>query len=400
MNRTLSTSPARSAFQQYASGLAIDTGNSLILIATTLIAIGLVMVASTTASLDRSLIEGAFWRTLFGRQAAFTAVGIAIMLAAARTVPWVVGCEARRSRVAVGLFLIAVLGLIATLVPGLAEPHNNSHRWIRIGPPAMAIRYQPSELTKVALVAFLAWVLSRPGVRPSAFRSAFLPAAGAIGLCVLLVGGQDFGTSALLGCIGLTVLIVAGCHWRHLVLLGGLGLAGMTALLVTFPYRMARLAAFRNYWDDPQGDGYQAVQSLATIASGGCFGLGLGGGVQKYGYVPASHTDFIFAVLCEETGAFGAMLVIGLYCGLLFVGYKIASDAGTRAERLLAFGLVATIGFQAAINIAVVTVVAPTKGISLPLLSAGGSGILTVCLALGILVGIAKHSQSESAGCD
>jgi cell division protein FtsW len=168
----------------------------------------------------------------------------------------------------------------------------------------------------------------------------------------------------------------------------------MMALLFSAPYRLERITAYLRFWDEPQGSGYQPLQSLTTVASGGWLGTGLGSGVQKYGYLPESRTDFIFAVICEELGLFGAALVIALFCVMIWLSLRIMLTARSRFERLLAFGLGATIGLQAAMNIAVVAVVTPTTGISLPLVSAGGSGLLAFCLATGVLAAIAARGHN------
>jgi cell division protein FtsW len=171
----------------------------------------------------------------------------------------------------------------------------------------------------------------------------------------------------------------------------------LTFLLFAAPYRLARIAAYQDFWGDPQGVGYQPLQSMVTIASGGWWGTGLGSGVQKYGYLPESHTDFVFAVLCEELGVFGGALVILLFCAFVWMGIRTMLSARTRFERLLAFGLTFLIAMQAAMNVAVVTVMMPTTGVPLPMLSAGGSGLFTVCVGVGLLAAIAHRAMLEDA---
>ena len=212
----------------------------------------------------------------------------------------------------------------------------------------------------------------------------------------MLVGKEDFGTSVLLGGVGGSMLFVAGCRLRHLGGAAAVGAWSLIALLYSAPYRVARLAAFRDLWGDPQGAGYQPIQSLAAIASGGWFGTGLGSGIQKHGYLPECRSDFIFAVMCEEMGTLGGGLVLALFSLFVLLGIRTMLAAPTRFERLLAFGLTATIGLQAAMNVAVVTVLAPTTGIPLPLISAGGSGMLTSCGAVGVLAAIAARAGTES----
>lgn len=375
----------------------VGLSDALVIVATALMMIGVVMVASTSISLDRSWFGTAFWGSPFCRHLAFALAGFALMLLTSRVAPRVLASPVWRGRTAVFVFILAMAGLAAALIPGLADPQHGSHRWIRFGPKAMAIRYQPSELTKVAMVWFIASLFTRLGANPRSFRRSFLPAAVAIGVCVLLVGSQDFGTAALLGVVGLAMLLVAGCRPRHILTLGVIGAGAMSVLLLAFPYRLARITTFLDYWSDPQGHGYQAIQSLTSIASGGWFGRGLGAGVQKFGYLPAGQTDFIFSVICEEMGVLGGFLVIGLFGALIWLGLRVSWAAASRFERLFAFGLISIIGLQATMNIAVATVVAPTKGISLPLLSAGGSGLLTVCLAIGLLAAAARNAECRLA---
>lgn len=369
---------------------------AMIVVATALMAIGLVMVASTSASLDRPLITSAFWRSVPGRQAILALIGFIAMVVTTRVAPRVLASSVACRRVTIIVFTIVVVGLIAALIPSLASAHRGSQRWLRFAVGGIPLGVQPSELAKPAMVAIVALLLTDRRADPRSLRRCLIPASLAIALCVVLVGKEDFGTSVLLACVGGALLLVAGCRLRHLAVLATLGIGALATLLYAAPYRVARLAAYRNLWDDPRGDGYQPVQSLTTIASGGWFGTGLGSGVQKYGYLPESHTDFIFASICEELGVFGAVFVIMLFCGLIWLGLRTMLTARSRFERLLAFGLTATIGLQAIMNIAVVTVVTPTTGISLPLISAGGSSLLTFCLVTGVLAAIAVRSVSQS----
>ncbi len=383
--------------------VALDQARSLrptavILIAAMLMSIGLVMVGSATASVDRPLLDARLWTTPFGRQALFTLIGLVIMLGTARVGIPLLGSPAMRYRLPQLLFLVAVALLAAALVPGLADPHHGSQRWLRLGRLGVGVGFQPSELAKLALVAFLASLLGERSADPTSFGRSFVPATLAIGVCVALVGKENFGTAALLACAAGAILFVAGCRIHHLLMIVGLGAAGLTVLLFAAPYRLARLAAYRDYWADPQGNGYQPLQSLVTIASGGWWGTGLGSGVQKYGYLPESHTDFVFAVLCEELGAFGGVLVILLFCAFVWLGIRTMLVARTRFERLLAFGLTFLVALQAAMNLAVVTVMTPTTGVPLPMLSAGGSGMFTVCASVGLLSAIAYRSQQAAGG--
>lgn len=370
---------------------------AVFIVAMALMAIGLVMAASTSASLDRSLFTWPLWQTPFGRQTVFVLVGFVVMIVTSRlAMPLLASPDVRR-RTAQVAFIIAVACLIAALVPSLASPHRGSHRWLRLAIGGMDIGFQPSEVAKLAMVAIVASLLTERGADPRSFQRCFLPASIAIAVCVLLVGTEDFGTAVLLAGAGAAMLFVAGCRLRHLLVLGAGGACGLMVLLCAAPYRLARLTAYKELWDDPQGKAYQPLQSLTTIASGGWLGAGLGSGVQKYGYLPESHTDFIFAVICEELGILGGGLVVGLFCLLVWLGLRAMLAAPSRFERLLAFGLAVTLGLQSAMNIAVVTVVTPTTGISLPLISAGGSSLLTYCLALGVLAAISARGYKMAS---
>ena len=370
--------------------------DAIIVVATVLMAIGLVMVASTSASLSQPLLASPVLRTSFGRQAIFALAGFIVMLITSQAAMPILASPVVRRRISQIAFVIAVGLLIAALVPSLTSAHRGSHRWLRFAIAGIQIGVQPSELAKLAMVALLAALLTERNADPRSLRRGFVPASAVIGVSVLLVGKEDFGTSVLLAGVGAVILFVGGCRLRHLAVLGTLGTGAMIALLFAAPYRLERIIAYTGFWDEPRGSGYQPLQSLATIASGSWTGTGLGSGVQKYGYLPESRTDFIFAVICEELGLFGAALVIALFCVLVWLSLRIMLTARSRFERLLAFGLGATIGLQAAMNIAVVTVVTPTTGISLPLVSAGGSGLLTFCLATGVLAAIAARGHDQA----
>jgi len=374
-----------------------DLSSALLLVAAALMAIGLVMVTSATAPVERSLLDMPWWRTALGRQGTFALAGLLMMLLTARFGSVCLASEGFRRVFAPTLFAVLVVLLVAALIPGIGEQRRGSQRWIQVAPAWTGVGFQPSEFAKLTLVLFLAWLLGERGRDPRLFRTAFVPASVAIGLYVLLVGKANFGTAALVGGVGSLILLVAGCRWRHLSMLGAFGALSMAGLLYAAPYRMARIAAFRDIWAEPRGAGYQPLQSLATIASGGWFGKGLGAGVQKYGYLPDSHSDFIFSVICEETGFLGGAGVIAIFCVFTYLGLRTMWGARTRFERLIAFGLTATLSLQAALNIAVVTVTTPTTGIPLPFVSAGGSGLMALSISVGLLAAIARRNAAVGA---
>lgn len=377
----------------------------LILAVMALMAIGLVMVASAHASLQHTLAESVTWSYPFGRQLAFASVGIIVLLVSAVAGRFLLQRPALMAIAVKVLLALAILGLVAVLVPAIANPQRGSSRWLRFTIGGLPINVQPSEFAKLALVVSLAWFLGARRFDIRDFRRGFVPACVAVALLVALVGTADFGTAALMAVVGGVMLLVAGARWLHLALMAVVGSAGLAALIAAEPYRIKRLLSFLWPMSDPLGSGYQPLQSLASIATGGWTGVGLGAGIQKHGYVPESHTDFIMAVICEETGVVGAGLVMGLFCCIVVMGIQALRQAPSPFECILATGLTSVIGWQAVMNIAVVTVVAPTTGIPLPFVSAGGSGLLTFCAITGLLVAVrhrcgcgADNLSSSSTG--
>lgn len=367
-----------------------------LILAISLLTIGLVMVASTSASIDTSLFSGKMLSTTFGRQLLFALIGVIVMLLTAGVAPRILDSPLWRIRAAWVLFALVVISLAAVFVPGLTEIHRGSQRWVKLG--VAGLSFQPSELAKPATIACLAALFARERIDVRSFWKSFAPAALLLGFVVLLVGKENLGTAALLCAIGFIMFFVSGCRFAHLGLMISLGVLGLVILLFDEPYRLERLKGFQTVWEDPQGKGYQPMQSLITIATGGWLGSGLGAGVQKFGYLPESRTDFIFSALCEETGMLGAVAVMGLFAAVLWLGVRTMFAAPTRFERLLAFGLSAFLVLQAIMNIAVVTVLVPTTGVSLPLISAGGSGTVAYCFSMGLLAAIAARSQSAAGG--
>jgi cell division protein FtsW len=370
----------------------------IIVVVACLMTFGLVMVASAGANLDRGVLQWRIWESAFGRQAIFTFAGFAAMLLVARgahrAFHW---REERWLQPCLVLFIVTLACLVAALAPGIGTVRNGARRWLQIGPADWGLSFQPSELAKLALVVLLAALLTGRRRYIRSFRDGILPACVAIGSCVVLVGVEDFGTAALLAGVGAAMLLVGGARIRHLLLLGLPGAAAMAYLMLCEPYRVERLTTFLNIWADPRGAGYHPVQSLVTIASGGMTGRGLGAGVQKFGYLPESRSDFIYAVICEETGMIGAVIIIALFVALVWLGWRVvANERVSLFGRMLAFGVTFMFGFQALINIAVVLVCAPTKGISLPMVSAGGSGVVFLGMAMGLLISAAREPEWES----
>lgn len=282
------------------------------------------------------------------------------------------------------LLITSLLLVVVAMVPGIGLEINGARRWLRIGAGGYETNFQPSELTKWAMVLVIAWWCAARHEQMPRFFKGLLPALAFIGAACLLIVLEDLGTAALIAVVGGILLVAGGTRVWHLLLLVPPAIAGVILAVVTKPHRIERLTTFLHPWDDARGSGYQAIQSMVAIGEGGLTGRGLGNGIQKFGYLPTDTSDFLFAVICEETGIAGASMVIGLYLALVWTGLSIVKDCKDKFARLVALGIVSTLGIQALINIAVVTVVVPTKGIALPLLSAGGTGWIVTAFAIGL----------------
>lgn len=289
----------------------------------------------------------------------------------------------------VWLVAIAAASCAAVLVPGIGREMNGARRWISLG----FTQFQPSELGKWSLVVFLAYFISQGKVKLERFVTGFVPTLIPVAVVALLIVIQDFGTAALIGLCTVGILLAGRARIRHLLIAAAPGLAAAAWFVMHKSYRMKRMTAFMDPYADPQGQGYHMIQSLLSFSTGGIFGRGLGNGIQKLGYLPEDTTDFIFAVICEEMGLFGACLTVAFYLGIIYVSWQIVKQVRDGFGRLLAFGIGTMIGLQALINIAVATVSVPTKGLSLPLVSAGGTGLIITCGALGLLNSVARHKH-------
>ncbi len=296
--------------------------------------------------------------------------------------------------------LVALLMLVH--VPGLGREVNHSARWIGVVLPGLGeVRAQPSELAKWGLVALIAWYAARKAAEPvenggiGRFFTGLFPGLAAAGLVAAMIAKEDLGTGVLVGAVAAVILIAAGAKLWQLALLAPVGLAGVVALVIVSPYRLQRLTSFLDPYADPQDTGYHMIQSMVAVANGHVFGRGLGHGLDKFGYLPEDTTDFLFAVICEELGLAGALLVLALYAGLLLSGLAIVRREKHPMLKLVGVGVLATVGLQAVINLFVVTGLGPTKGIALPLLSSGGTGWILTAASLGLLAAMDKWHAAE-----
>jgi cell division protein FtsW len=353
--------------------------------------LGAVMIFSASAVTAQQQYGHSYYFIL--RQVVWLVVGLAGMLALMRV-------DYHRLREPAVVYTAVCVVLILLAGTFFLDKSHATHRWIRFGP----VGFQPSELAKLSAILYLAWFLDlrRRGSMQMEFRKddliqTILPASAPILVSVgLIVMQPDLGTSVDIVLIMAAVLFVAGLSWRWLV--AG-AVAAMPLLFVAIThvsYRQARMSAFLHPEVDPQGAGFQLLQSLIAVGSGGFTGVGLMESKQKLFYLPEAHTDFIYAVICEELGFIGAIVVITLFAVYGWRGLRAAFNAPDGFGRLLALGVTSMVLFQSLINFAVVLGMVPTKGIPLPFVSYGGSSLLVMLLATGVLLNIAQQGSSRA----
>jgi cell division protein FtsW len=317
------------------------------------------------------------------KQALWSVLGLAVLVVAMR-----VDYRTYRNEAFIWSLLgVVVLMLVVVL---FGAPVNGTRRWFGVG----GLGIQPSELAKVACVFFTALILERRMHRIDDLSYSLLPIGLIIGLVVALILLQpDFGTSISLALVVAVMVFAAGLHYRYFVGLALVALPAIYIVLGAAPYRRRRLLAFWDPWADPLGDGFQIIQSLVAVGTGGVFGRGLMGGVQKLFYLPEPHTDFIYAVIGEELGLIGATAILLCFCVIAWRGLRIAARAEDTFGSFVALGLTVMIAVQALINMSVVIGLLPNKGFPLPLLSFGGSSLLINLLGMGILLNISQHES-------
>jgi cell division protein FtsW len=343
---------------------------------------GIVMVYSASAIMAQAENHNQYYYVI--KQGIWTAVGFAAMLAAMQFDYQ----RLRDRRIVYGLLGLTALLLLAVF----AFPRiNGAHRWIRFA----GFSVQPSELSKLALAIFLAYFLEkRAGEECSLWRT-FVPCMAVTGvLAALVLKEPDLGTALMLAVVCVVMCFTAGVRLLHLGMAAAPGLVVSAWMLLFVPWRLQRLVTFTNPWADPQDKGFQVVQSLIAVGSGGTSGLGFAQGKQKMFFLPFAHSDFIFAVVGEELGLFGALAVVTVFAVLLWRGIRAALRAPDRFGMLLGLGLITAIVVQALFNISVVLSLLPTKGIPLPFISYGGSSLVPTLVAIGILLNISQYSSA------
>jgi cell division protein FtsW len=360
----------------------------MVAVTLTLLLVGLVMVTSASISIADTRQGDPFF--YLERQLLFAMVGCmaAVVLATVRADVW--------DRLGVVLLIAAIILLVAVLVPGIGAVVNGSRRWLRIGP----MNFQASELARVFVLVYLASyaVRRRDELRETllGFVKPMAPLALAAGLLLI---EPDFGAASVLLVTGVGLLFVAGARLRYVLMLCAIGAALLALIAVSSAYRVKRLLAFLDPWSDPFASGFQLTQSLIAIGRGEWFGVGLGASVQKLFYLPEAHTDFVFAVLAEELGLAGIVMIVGLFVVLVWRSFhiaRLAREAGLAFQSYLATAFGLWIGLQAFINIGVNMGLLPTKGLTLPLVSYGRSSLVVTLAWVGLMLRI--YHESMMAG--
>ena len=357
----------------------------LLIITISLVSVGIVMVYSTTgvlAALKRG--DSAF----FLKKHVFHALlGIVVMLAVSRIdVDWL----RRNSR----RFLYVALAMLLLVFTPLGREAGNATRWISI----MGARFQPVEFCKIALIVYLAGLIYRKKSAMSCLRRGFIPCMVIIAVVTLPVLLQpDFGTAVFIALLASVLLICAGLRLKYWATSMLACLPLLYFMILSAPYRWARIKAFMDPWANPRKEGFQIIQSFIALGSGGMTGVGLGHSKQKLFFLPEAHTDFICAIIGEEFGLAGLLIIMLLFCAFIYYGWRIASEARDDFSFFTAFGITLMIGMEALINMAVVTGSMPTKGLPLPFVSYGGSSLLMHLAAVGLLFAVSRHIENEKA---
>jgi cell division protein FtsW len=354
----------------------------LVLVTLALVAFGLVMVYSATSA--PAALAHTDPMSYLKKQGAYALFGVALMITAARF-------DYRRLRLlAPTLVLVALAGCLAVLAIGARI--NGARRWIEFGPAT----FQPSELAKLAVAVWAASYLCRRPA-PRTLRELWRPIGLLLAVfCVLILAEPDLGTAISLVVVVAAVLLISGTPVPTLA--GGAGIAVAFGLVAIWfePYRRARIFSFLDPWKDPQGAGFQTVQALISLASGGLFGVGLGHGVEKVNYLPEAHTDMILAVIGEELGLLGVTAVLAAFVAFAWAGLRVALACTDPFGKRLAAGLVGLVCGQAVINLAAVLGLAPLTGIPLPFISYGGSSLVVALLAVGVLLNIGARNGARA----
>ncbi len=353
-----------------------------LLLTLVLTALGLLMILS--ASYARARYETGDCLYFFRRQLMFSLAGVGAMLAISRVRPQVI------RRLAFPILGVSVLCLALVFVPGIGQSENGATRWVRLG-----VSFQPSEIAKLGVILSYGAMIAAFQEKMETFRWGIAPFAAILGVIVVLLRLEPHNSAiVIIACTAGAMLFLGGVKYRWFLLGGGLMLLGLAVILGAGGYEASRITAWRDPFSDPADSGYQIIQSLYAIGSGGLWGLGFGQGRQKYLYLPEEHNDYIFAIACEELGLMGALAILTLYALLILRGYYIAMHLRDRFLSLMVAGITTLTALQVFFNIGVVTNLLPSTGISLPFFSYGGTALLIQLGEMGLVLGASRQCSA------
>ncbi|WP_444901091.1 putative lipid II flippase FtsW [Microbulbifer sp. SSSA007] len=354
-----------------------------------LVSIGVVMVASASIAFASDIYADPWY--FLKRHLAFLAIGAVVALVVSQ-IPLAIW-----SRLSWPLLLFSCLLLIVVLVPGIGREVNGSRRWLVLA----GITIQPAEVAKFCMLVFFASFLTRRNKQLHHWSSFMVPVVILGTVALLLLLQPDFGSVVVLSGTVLAMVFLGGARLPHTFLLVAAAACGLALMALTSPYRLQRLLTFLDPWGDQFASGYQLTQSLIAFGRGEWFGVGLGNSVQKLFYLPEAHTDFIFAILAEEWGMVGGLVVVGLFVALTYSLLRLVRTALTQQKffaALLAFGMAVQLAGQAFVNMGVASGLLPTKGLTLPFVSSGGSSLIICCALLGLALRIRSELHTQSDG--
>lgn len=357
----------------------------LLIVTILLVAIGVTMVYSSSAMLATEKYHDSYF--FLKKEMLFVVIGF-VLLAVTLKIPY-----RFYRKLTYPMLCLSILAMVLAFIPGFKAEVSGAARWIRLG----SFTVQPSEFAKLAVILFLSYSLAKKAAKIKTFSIGFLSNVIIVGLVVLLIlGGRDFGSAMLIALVSGILLFVAGVRLTYLFASVLASLPIIYIAVASVEYRRKRILAFLDPWADRYGSGFQMIQSFVAFNEGGVLGQGLGEGRQKLFYLPEAHTDFIASVLAEELGMIGVVTLILLFIMFAYRGFKIAFNAPDAFGRYFAFGITLFISLQAILNLLVVMGLFPTKGMVLPFVSYGGSALLTMLVATGILLNISSYSRVRS----
>ena len=356
----------------------------ILLMAVALTCFGVVMVYSASSVMAVKKFHDGFY--FLKRQGLYALLGFTVM-----GVAMAIDFEKWR-KYAVPILLGTMVLLILVFVPGIGGAAKGASRWIRLP----GFNFQPSELAKIALIFYMAYSLDKKQEKVKFFSTGFLPYMVLLAVLIgLLLKQRDMGAALTLGSVAILMLFAAGTRPRYILGMGVLALPFACYLVMTESYRLRRIKAFLDPWQDPTDSGFQIIQSWLAFGNGGVLGQGLGEGKQKLFYPPEAHTDFILSVVGEELGLIGVLVIGAMFFLLVQRGIRVALYAQDDFGRFLAFGIVTLLGIEAFVNMGVVTGLLPTKSLALPFISYGGSSMIVTMFAVGVLLNVSSRMRGE-----